>query len=488
MSLHESKSDLKKKAIKGGAITVSAQIATILIQLISIVAMSRLLPPEDFGIIAMITAITAFMGLFRDMGLSTASIQKGLLSHEQTNMLFWLNVVAGTILMLMVMALSPVIAWFYKKQELTAVTLLLSTTFLFSSLGAQHAALMKRELRFKPLAIADVSGAMVNLGLSIAFALCGWRYWSLALGTVAGTFITSVLYLMFSQFKPTLPRKASGIRQLLGFGAHVTGFETVNYFSRNFDNILIGRVWGAVALGFYSRAYQMMMLPIVSLRTPINTVAFPLLSKLQSQPDEFRRYYRQINSLLAFLSMPLMAFLTTNAEPVVQVALGKQWTGIVPIFIYLGLAGFIQPVAGLRGLVMLSLGKSRRYLIWGIVNAIVMCLSFCIGIAWGGAGVACAYAGANYLILYPSLIFIFAGTPLKPGDFFNSISLPALASLLAAIGSLSAMRWLPAMQPIPHLVSSLAIFCTLFAFFHTITRPGRETIKSYMNFARIVTQ
>lgn len=476
----DSKANLKKKAIKSGAVTMSAQVITILIQLVSIVTLSRLLPPADFGIIAMITAITAVMGLFRDMGLSTASVQKGQLTYEQTNLLFWLNVATGTALMIIVMALSPVIAWFYKRPELQSVTLLLSITFLLSSLGAQHAALMQRELRFKPKAIADISGALLTLLTSVTLALHGLGFWALAWGAVAGTFTTSFLYFSSSKFKPGLPKRTNGVRQMLGFGANVTAFELVNYFSRNLDNVLIGRIWGAEALGFYSRAYQMLMIPISSLRTPINAVAFPVLSKLKNEPDEFRRYYCQITALLAFLSMPLMGFLSVNAADIITLALGNQWIEVVPVFVLLGLTGFIQPVASLRGLVLLSLGKSSRYLKWGIINAAFVCSGFFIGVTWGAFGVACAYAIVNYAILYPSLLYIFKDTPIKPIDFLTSIAVPSIASIVASIGNIAVTNYYSTKESASNLILAGCIYSTLFGLCIYILPTGREKFNFYI--------
>lgn len=464
---------------------MSAQMASIVIQLASLVILSRILAPEDFGVIAMITAITALMGLFRDMGLSTAAVQRGNLTYEQTNSLFWLNTAAGSLLTLLVIALSPVVAWFYKDPKLQPVTALLALTFALSGIGGQHAALLQRELRFKHKATAETSGAIVNMVLAIGLALIDFSYWALAWGTLAGTLVTTSLYFVFSDFRPSSPRRANGIRELIGFGAHVTGFELVNYFHRNLDNVLIGRFWGAVELGFYSRAYQMMMLPINSLRAPINAVAFPVLSKLKDDPTAFRRYYCQIASLLAFISMPLMAFLIANARDVVHVALGPKWDSVAPIFVLLGVTGFIQPIASLRGLVMLSTGRSVRYLAWGVANAAAVSIAFCIGTVWGPIGVAAAYAVSNYLILYPSLIFAFRDTPLKPVDFFSTAALPACASIVAAaVGRLASDHFQIGGQ-IGSLTLSLAIFCGAFAVICTVVPSGRRTVLSYRNLALV---
>lgn len=476
-------SDLKSKAVRGGIITMSAQMASVLIQLASLVVLSRLLTPEDFGVIAMITAITALMGLFRDMGLSTAAVQKGDLTYQQTNSLFWLNTGAGGILTVLVVALSPAVAWFYKDPKLQPVTALLACTFVISGIGGQHAALLQRELRFKQKAIAEISGALCSMSLAISLAVLGLRYWALAWGTLVGALVTTSLYFTFSKFRPSSPRGAKGIRELIGFGAHVTGFELVNYFHRNLDNVLIGRFWGAMELGFYSRAYQMMMLPINSLRTPINAVAFPVLSRLKDNPSEFRRYYCRISSLLALTSMPLMAFLTANAHDVVRVTLGARWAAVAPIFILLGITGFIQPIASLRGLVMLSTGRSARYLAWGVANAIAVSVAFCIGTIWGSIGVAVAYAVSNYLILYPSLTFAFKDTPLRPADFFLTAAFPAFASISsAAVGRLASNQF-AIENPFASLASSLSIFCAVFAAICVVVPSGRRMILSYRNLA-----
>ncbi|OTG88655.1 lipopolysaccharide biosynthesis protein [Acinetobacter sp. ANC 3813] len=477
-----SRSDLGKKAVKSGALTMVAQLIKIALQLASIIILSRLLSPDDFGLIAMVVVITSFMQLFRDMGLSTASIQKGDLTYDQTNALFWLNVAVGGLLTIITMLCAPLISWFYERPELQAVLMVLSSTFLISSAGAQHSALMQRELRFKPKVLADIAGAVATLVVSIVMAICGYGFWALAWGTVIGAIITTVMYFFGSKFRPSRPKKTEGMRELIGFGANVTIFELVNYFHRNLDNILIGKVWGAVTLGLYSRGYQMMMLPIASLRQPINSVAYPVLSKLQNEPIAFRAYYQKIATLLAFLSMPLMAFLVVNASNVVTVAMGKGWEQLVPIFVLLGISGFIQPVGTLRGLVLLSLGKSRLYVLWGVVNAIVVSIAFIIGVRWSAEGVAAAYAIANYLLIYPSLYFFFKDTPVNPSDFFSSIAIPAIASIVAA----ALMHWVQLYwmtdinQPLMHLLISGLMYLILFVMVVLVLPKGRNILQQYL--------
>ncbi len=368
--------DLKRKSVRGGAVTMLAQACSIIVHLVSTLVLARLLSPDDYGVVAMVLAVTGFAGLFRDLGLSSAAIQKKDLTHAQQSNLFWLNIAMGVFLTLIVSAASPLVGLFYQKPELVSVTCAMSASFIIGAVGTQHGALLVRKMQFGRQAIANISGAIVTLLVAITFSLQGYSYWSLVWGSLAGAFVTTCLLYLLSPFSPGRPSKGSGIRGMLQFGANITGFEFVNYFHRNLDNILIGRFWGPDALGLYTEAYRLLMLPISAIRAPINTVAFPALSRLLEHPEAYRSYYRRVTAVVAFLSMPLCALLFATSRPAIEFLLGKQWLGVAPIFSWLAVTGFIQPVAGLRGLVMLSNQHGKAYLYWGIFNAIFVSIGF----------------------------------------------------------------------------------------------------------------
>jgi PST family polysaccharide transporter len=433
--------DLKRKSVRGGAVTFLAQGLLVLIHLASTVVLARLLSPEDYGLISMVLAITAFAGLFRDLGLSTASVQRSDLTQAQLNTLFWINVGMGCALTVIVAAVSPLVAWFYREPAVLELTIALSAVFIISALGAQHGATLQRTMQFRRKSLTSVSGALVTLVVSIVLAYLGYRAWALAWGTLAGALVTTLMLFALSPFRPGAPAFSSGMASVLKFGGHVTAFELVNYFNRNLDQVLIGRVWGAASLGLYARAYQLLMFPISNLRAPLITVAFPAMSRLKGEPAAFRQYYRRVTSVLAFASMPLVAFLYVAAEPLVVVALGSKWMAVAPIFQGLAFAAFLQPVASLRGLVTLSAGKTGDYLKLGVVNAAGSSVAFVIGLPWGPYGVALAYSIANYVLLYPTLSLAFRGTGVQMSDFFAATLRPAAASALAA-----AVCSIPALQ------------------------------------------
>lgn len=472
--------DLKRKSVRGGAVTMVSQAIRIAIQLTSTVVLARLLSPDDYGVMAMVLAVTGFAGLFRDLGLSSAAIQKKDLTSAQQSNLFWLNVAMGATLTALVAAGSPLVAWFYGKPELTAVTLALSASFLIGSLGTQHGARLVREMQFARQAVATISGSIVSLIIAVSLALQGFSYWSLVWGNLGGGLTTTVLLFTLSPFWPSLPAKGTGVRDMLKFGANVTTFDFVNYFSRNLDNILIGRFWGSGPLGFYSRAYSLLMFPINAIRAPINTVAFPSMSKLQSQPNEFRIYYLKISGLLAFLSMPLTAFLFIATSPIIELTLGPKWTNSSQIFAVLALSAFIQPVASLRGTVMLSLRRGGDYLRWGIYNAIAVSIGFACGVSWGAIGVAASYAIVNYLILYPSLLLAFRDSPVKPADFFASVTKPAVSSITAAAIAWALVRGIAHSSHITELIALFGIFSVTYLLTYSLLPNGWRELRVYL--------
>jgi PST family polysaccharide transporter len=455
---------------------MTSQAVSIVIQLGSTITLARLLSPADYGIMAMVMAVTSFAGLFRDLGLSSAAIQKKELSTALQSNLFWLNVAMGTALTVIVAAGSPLVAWFYLKPELVNVTLALSLSFLIGSLGTQHGARLVREMKFGRQAIANIAGALVTLVVSLVLAIRGYSYWSLVWGSLSGSLTTTMLLIHLSPFRPGLPGKSAGMREVLAFGGNITAFDLANYFSRNSDNLLIGRMWGDAALGLYSRAYQLMMFPINAIRGPINAVAFPAMSRLQDNPQGIRDYYQKATNVLAWTSMPISAFLWASSDDVITVILGTEWQGVGPIFSWLAVAAFIQPSSGFLGSLLLSLGLGRRYLISGIANSIVVVVGFLIGVKWGPIGIACSYALCNYALIIPWYKLALAGTPVNIMDFFRACAAPALTSAASAGIAWIGVGQLEIASPFVRILVSALIFGAAFLLMMALVPPVKREL------------
>jgi PST family polysaccharide transporter len=473
--------ELKRKSLRGGSVTMISQGISFVINLSSTILLARLLSPLEFGAIAMVTALTGFAGLFRDLGLSAAAVQKKDLTNAQQSNLFWLNLAMGLILTLVVASASPLVGMFYGRPELMLLCLVSSLNFLIGSLTTQHSASMIRNMQFGRQATAMIGGNVLGLIATILMALKGMSYWSLVWGGMLGSICTSLMMARFSPLQIVRPQRGTHIKDMLRFGANVTAFDFVNYFARNTDNILIGRYAGADALGLYTRAYRLLMFPINSIRGPINAVAFPALSKLQDEPMAFRNYYLKITSVVAWLSMPLTAFLFVSSEALIEILLGSQWRGAAPIFSYLVVAAFIQPTSGLAGSLLISLGRTKRYLQCGLFNMSLIVLSFCIGIMWGATGVAVSYAIVNYVVLYPWLRWAFKESPVSIQDFLKACYLPAATSLATATASVIILNNFETKTLLLDIVIPAAIFILLFV---AIISHNKKQVKELYNYAK----
>ena len=222
-------SDLAGKSVRGGMATMGSQGVCFVLQMASTMVLARLLTPADFGLIAMVTVVVNFATMFKDAGLSMATVQKDKISHEQISTLFWINVLISVVLGLCVLAGSPLVAKFYGKPELTAVTAILSLSFILSGLSIQHATLLRRHMRFGNLAIVQIVSQVITLAVTILLALNGWRYWALVGGSLATALSTVVLTFIFCPWIPGRMQKGTGVRNMLKFGGHLTGFNFINY-------------------------------------------------------------------------------------------------------------------------------------------------------------------------------------------------------------------------------------------------------------------
>jgi PST family polysaccharide transporter len=215
-------------------------------------------------------------------------------------------------------------------------------------------------------------------------------------------------------------------------------------------------------------------------------VALPALSSLQKEPAKFTRYYTKLVSLIAFASMPLMVFLAVCSENIVALLLGKQWLQAAGIFRVLALAAFIQPSATTRGVVLLSLGQSGRYLRWGIFHSLVVVASFAVGIRWGAVGVASAYATANYLVLFPSLWYCFRQTPLSTAAFIRAIAHPTICSLTMAAPVALIHSFLAGQPDIVIIGVCFVIGFSAYFLIWTLMPGGKQVLRDFVGYIAII--
>jgi len=478
------KADLKQRSMRGGIVTVAAQPLRIGLSLVVNVMLARLLTPQDYGLVGMVAAVTGFITLFKDLGLSTATIQREEISHDQVSTLFWINIALGGITALITAALAPVIARFYHEPRLIPITIALAFGFIISGLGSQHAALLNRQMEFTRLITNDIVSQVVGVGAGIVAAWYGLGYWALVIFPLVTTTVSTLGFWVACGWKPGLPVKQAGVRSMLAFGANLTGFGVVNYFARNLDNVLIGRFWGAQQLGLYTKAYQLLLLPLNQINSPIANVAIPALSRIADAPVRYRRLYLRVLEKVVLLTMPLAVFMIATSDWLVQLLLGAQWSDANGIFMLLGIAGFLQPVVNTTGWLFISQGRSRDMFQCGVISSSITILSFLIGLPWGPTGVAASYSVVFGLVILP-LLFWFAGRtgPVKQNDFYLTAAPIALASLCPALALIAFRQWVVVSNPAIGCGIALAITGTSFITILSTFQGGRAALKDLRDLA-----
>ncbi len=428
--------DLKRHAVRGGAATGATQAALFLFRFASVPVMARLLTPEDYGLIAMVTAVTGFIALFEDAGLSTATVQRAEISHAQVSTLFWINVTLGAILTVITACLAPGIAWFYGEPRLVGITLALAGIMLLGSLNVQHRALLQRQMRFGTLGGVRIAAQLVSLAVGITAALLGAGYWALVLMTFSSTATTVVLIWAASGWRPGAPRRDRCVRGMVTFGANLTVAQFLTYARRNVDNILLGRFWGAQTLGIYSKAYALLMLPVRQLAPPIWAVAIPTLSRLQNDHQRFRQYFRMGTELFAAAGAPIAVFTFVAVREIVMTLLGDQWTATIPVFQALAPAALVTFATVGPAWVFISLGRADRQLRASLFDAAAVVAGICLGLPWGAVGVAWGFTISFCTVRLAIVVYASHDSPVNLLDFWAAVWRPVLCSLASATGVL----------------------------------------------------
>lgn len=469
--------ELRTRTVRSGAITLSAQGLKFVITTGSTIILARLLTPDDYGLIGMVTVVIGFVQIFKDLGLAEATIQQEQITHQQVSALFWINIVFSLVIALLVAALAPAIAWFYQEPRLIQITLLLATTFIFGGLTVQHQALLRRQMFFAVLAKIEIASLLIGVIVAQVTAFYGAGYLALVYMQLASAGLYVLGVWLACRWRPSYPCWTPEIRPMLNFGGNLTGFRCLNYFSRNFDNVLLGRVWGASELGLYSKAYQLLLLPINQINGPVYSVVLSALSRLQHDPERYRRVYFKAVLGITTLGMPLVAFLFATADQVIYVLLGQNWMGVVPIFQFLMPAAFVATFTISMGWAYQSLGRVDRQFRWGIVSSCINVITFAVSVRWGAVGVAAAYGVLQPILLAIEVLYCYRGIHLRPLDLVKTLAKPAFASLGAAALLVGFHRSVTlSLSPLLSLGLDVILYGLLYLVLWMIMPGGKQTL------------
>jgi PST family polysaccharide transporter len=474
--------DLKRKSVVGGIAAVSAQGAKFVVQTATTMVLARLLSPEDFGLMGMVVVVIGFLGLFRDAGLGMATVQRLEVTHEQTSTLFWINVAVGAILAILCAALAPALVAFYHEPRLYWVAVVSGATFMFNGLAAQHSALLQRGMRFVTQAKIDVLSLTVGSGTGIVMALLGCRYWSLVGMAMVISVVGAAALWLAIPWVPGPPRRRSGIGSMLHFGGLATCNSFIVYLAWNAEKLLLGRFWGADALGLYGRAFQLVTLPVQQLNTAVTGVAFPALSRIQHDAKRLARSFLRGFSLLISATIPITITCALFAEEIVRVVLGAKWMEAAPIFRLLAPVAVVFAVANPFSWLLMSTGRVGRSLSLSAATTPLVIMGIVLGLSHGPRGVALGYSSAMTLLVIPIAAWSKHGTGITWADLWGATNPPFLSGLLAGgAGLLVKLTLGGRLAPILYLTVGLGLVLGVYAWALLIVMRQKHVYKDVLS-------
>ncbi len=476
------RTDLKGRSVRGGLLTLTSQGAQFVLQSISTVVLARLLTPADFGLVAMVTAVTGLAAAFADLGLSEATIQRQDITQDQVTALFWINVGVGLGLTLITASLAPFLAWFYREPRLKDITLLLSLNFLMGGLRVQHDALLKRQMRFWSVAIRDVLSLALAVPLAILVVLKGGGYWGIIVLPLTWTFTRMALSWLMVRWVPGLPRRNAQVGSLVIFGGNVAASYLLYNLNRGADSVLIGWHLGVYPLGLYSRAYNLLMLPVRQLNIPVSSVAIPIFSRLHSDPERLARFYLRAASLIMWIATPVFGYLFVAAQPVIVLVLGRQWHAAAPVFQILVISALGQLLLDSTVWLFVSRGQSAQLFKLLLVISPIIVGSFAVGLPFGIRGVALSGSLALLAILPWILKYAFRGTPLTLTRLGQAILCPITLSFAGICLAELTLRLFAPQRIVPQLLVAALGFAMAYLL-SMVARPVRKEVMSLRGLA-----
>jgi len=364
------------------------------------IVLARLLAPGDFGLVAMALVVTSFLRLFVDLGLTAALVQRrDRIGDVERSTAFWLIAAVALLATVVLWPAAPLVAAFFAVPALSPVLRAMSVVLILAVPETAYGSLLQRDLQFRLLALRSIAATVVAGGISLALATRGAGVWALVAYTMIGAGMRSTLLMLAGGWYPRLLFSPAVVGELWRFGRFQMGAQFLNYVSRHFDNLLVGRFLGSAALGYYALAYQGVALPFLHLSQPVATVLFPAFCRIGDDRARLNRAYLAALQMLIAATWPLGVLAALLAPHVIPAVLGSKWAPVAPLFAILSLAAVFQSTTGVSSQLLKSVGAVRAvFRLQGLATALLS-IGIGVGLAWGIRGVALGVLAASALFL-----------------------------------------------------------------------------------------
>ncbi|MGK4328823.1 MOP flippase family protein [Lonsdalea quercina] len=407
----------------------------IIVQLLNIVVLARMIPPQEYGLMAMALVVVNLATLVRDLGTSAAIIQRKELQDKTINAVFWLNIFMGLGVCLVVVLISPVVSSFFNQDKLVLILCLLSLSFPLGSSSAAHLALLERQSQFKKVAFIEITSSLFSFVVAVTLAVMGYGVMSLVAQVIVLNLMSTIQLWLASSWRPSFAHiwDKAELKSIFGFSANLTAFNFINYFSRNADSMIIGHYFSSLILGAYSLAYRIMLFPLQSLTFVASRALFPVLSRYQDEPEKIREVYYNVLYYILLLVVPLMMGIAILSKEFVLIVFGDKWALTATILVWLAPTAIIQSILSTSGTLFMSKGRTDTLMILGLLGAILQVSAFMIGSRYDIVTFSQLYFIANILNFIPVIVCVRSLIGFSLIAFFKRI-LPILVSGALMVG------------------------------------------------------
>lgn len=473
--------NLGRKAAKGllwsGIEVWGSQISSFVVLLI----LARLLSPKDFGLVAASRVFIELAQIFVRQGLSDAIVQRHELTKSHLDTAFWINIVMGSAMAGVGICGSGVIAQFLGAPQAGSIIAVASSVFFINSLVIVQEGLLRRDLKFKSLALRRLGSSLVGGTTGIVLAFSGAGVWSLVFQQLSGALAACILLWWQGGWKPGLAVSKKAFQELFGFSSHILGSNLLTFASKRMDDFLIVRVLGTVALGYYTVAYKVLLVVIFCLTTVSNRVAFPAFSRLKGEPERMRKAFYRVTRMTSLISFPAFALIAVLAPTLVPVVFGKQWIDSIPVMQVLSLIGIVQSVSFFNGSVLRALGRPGWNLMLLLVGTVLNVLGFVLVVRWGIVAVATVFVINGYLMFPVGVWLVKKALGISWTAYFKQY----VSSVLASLGMVAVILGsAPVLANNPLLALALQLCLGGIVYCGLIWMLDRAGVRELMDVAR----
>lgn len=462
MSFENPGSELRRRTVRGAGATLFAGITALAIQMTATITLARILSPSDFGLMAIVTTFSLLLVNFGLNGFTEAIVQRDEMNEALASTIFWLSLGFGIVLTIGFALSGSLLARLFHDALVQRVAEYVSLSILATSFATVHLALLKRAMSFSAVSVNDICARLISVVLSIALSLKGWGYWALVAGAIAQPVSTCIGAFWLCRWIPRRPRKVPGVKEAVSFALHTYGNFSLNYLSRNTDNLLVGWRFDAQSLGFYKKAYDLFALTANQFVTSLAIVVVSGLSRVVKQPALYRRNLLDAISVMALVGMGMGAALTVTGRDVILLLLGPRWEPAGRIFQYFGPGIGVMVLYNTHSWIHLSIGRPDRWFRWAILEFGVTFSLFLIGLHRGPEGIAMAWSASFWLLVVPAIQYAGAPINLKVSSVISETWRLVLSSMIAIVAVFQLQKAFPLLSQVPSTSGALLrIFAAL---------------------------